>query len=69
MNDTASILIVDDEEVVRRSHLRSLTVTGCHAEAASDGQEALQKAHSSYSFPSMVYLSLPMHSATAFSPA
>ena len=42
MNDRASILIVDDEEVVRRSHLRSLSVTGCHAEAASDGQEALQ---------------------------
>ncbi len=42
MNDRASILIVDDEEVVRRSHLRSLAVTGCHAEAASDGKEALQ---------------------------
>ncbi len=41
MNDKASILIVDDEEVVRRSHLRSLAGTGCHAEAASDGQEAL----------------------------
>ena len=42
MNDKASILIVDDEEVVRRSHLRSLAVTGCHTEAASDGEEALQ---------------------------
>jgi DNA-binding NtrC family response regulator len=42
MNDKASILIVDDEEVVRRSHLRSLADTGCHAEAAGDGQEALQ---------------------------
>jgi len=41
MNDRASILIVDDEEVVRRSHLRSLAGTGCHAEAAGDGQEAL----------------------------
>ncbi len=37
MNDKASILIVDDEEVVRRSHLRSLADTGCHAEAAGDG--------------------------------
>ena len=42
MNDTASILIVDDEEVVRRSHLRSLADTGCRAEAAGDGQEAIQ---------------------------
>ena len=42
MSDRASILIVDDEEVVRRSHLRSLADTGCHTEAAGDGQEALQ---------------------------
>lgn len=42
MNDKASILIVDDEEVVRRSHLRSLAGTGCHTEAAQDGSEALR---------------------------
>jgi DNA-binding NtrC family response regulator len=42
MNDTASILIVDDEEVVRRSHLRSLAATGCRAEAAVDGSQALE---------------------------
>ena len=42
MNDRASILIVDDEEVVRRSHLRSLAVTGCHAEAAENGEQALR---------------------------
>jgi len=42
MNERASILIVDDEEVVRRSHLRSLADTGCHAEAAGTGQEALR---------------------------
>ena len=42
MNDKASILIVDDEEIVRRSHLRSLAGMGCHAEAAADGNEALQ---------------------------
>jgi DNA-binding NtrC family response regulator len=42
MNDTASILIVDDEEVVRHSHLRSLANTGCHTEAAEDGHEALR---------------------------
>jgi len=42
MKDKASILIVDDEEVVRRSHLRSLAETGCHAQAAADGMEALR---------------------------
>ena len=42
MNETASILIVDDEEVVRHSHLRSLAETGCHAEAAEDGQQAIR---------------------------
>jgi len=42
MNDRASILIVDDEEIVRRSHLRSLAETGCHAEAAGSGHEALR---------------------------
>jgi CheY-like chemotaxis protein len=42
MNDRASILIVDDEEVVRHSHLRSLADTGCHAEAAEDGRQAIR---------------------------
>jgi DNA-binding NtrC family response regulator len=42
MNDRANILIVDDEEVVRRSHLRSLASTGCNAQAAGDGNEALR---------------------------
>ena len=42
MNDRASILIVDDEEVVRRSHLRSLAGTGCRTRAAEDGSEALR---------------------------
>jgi two-component system response regulator HydG len=42
MKDKTSILIVDDEEIVRRSHLRSLAGTGCHAQAAEDGFEALR---------------------------
>ncbi len=42
MNDRANILIVDDEEVVRLSHLRSLESTDCNARAAADGKEALQ---------------------------
>ncbi len=41
MNEKASILIVDDEEVVRHSHLRSLADTGCYTEAAEDGNTAL----------------------------
>jgi DNA-binding NtrC family response regulator len=41
MNHRANILIVDDEEVVRLSHLRSLAGTGCNAQVAEDGKEAL----------------------------
>jgi len=42
MNDKANILIVDDEEVVRLSHLRSLESVDCNAQAAEDGGKALQ---------------------------
>ena len=42
MNEKANILIVDDEEVVRHSHLRSLEGTQCHARAAEGGSEAIQ---------------------------
>ncbi len=42
MNDKANILIVDDEEVVRLSHLRSLEGTECNACTAEDGRQALQ---------------------------
>jgi DNA-binding NtrC family response regulator len=41
MNEKANILIVDDEEVVRLSHLRSLESADCYAQAAEDGREAL----------------------------
>jgi len=41
MNDKANILIVDDEEVVRLSHLRSLEGTDCNTRAAEDGRQAL----------------------------
>jgi len=41
MNDKANILIVDDEEVVRRSHLRSLESADCNARAAEDGVSAI----------------------------
>ncbi len=42
MNERASILIVDDEEVVRLSHLRSLLGTNCNTQVAQDGNEALR---------------------------
>ncbi len=42
MNDKANILIVDDEEVVRLSHLRSLQSADCNARAAEDGRQAIQ---------------------------
>jgi two-component system response regulator HydG len=42
MNDKANILIVDDEEVVRFSHLRSLVGTNCNAQVAEGGNEALR---------------------------
>ena len=41
MNKKANVLIVDDEEVVRLSHLRSLEGANCSARAAEDGNEAL----------------------------
>lgn len=42
MNEKTKILVVDDEEVVRRSHLRTLERARCNVEAVRDGVEALQ---------------------------
>jgi DNA-binding NtrC family response regulator len=42
MSDKRKILIVDDDEVVRLSYLRSLESVSCGIEAASNGEEALQ---------------------------
>lgn len=42
MSDKTNILIVDDEEVVRLSHLRSLAGAHCNAEVAWNGHEALR---------------------------
>jgi len=41
MNNKANVLIVDDEEVVRLSHLRSLQSADCNARTAGDGTEAI----------------------------
>jgi DNA-binding NtrC family response regulator len=42
MIEKAKILVVDDEEVVRLSHLRTLSGEHCNVEAVWNGKEALQ---------------------------
>jgi len=41
MDAKASVLVVDDEEVVRRSYARILGEMDCDAQAAADGEQAL----------------------------
>lgn len=43
MVETTSILIVDDEEVVRQSYCRSLAGAHWHVEMAPSGEDALQR--------------------------
>jgi DNA-binding NtrC family response regulator len=40
---TGNVLVVDDDETVRVSYLRSLSGTECNVEAVSDGSEALRE--------------------------
>ena len=42
MNTRTRILVVDDEEIVRRSHMRILASVPCKVEAVRNGQQALQ---------------------------
>ena len=42
MDDKTKILVVDDEEVVRLSHIRTLASIHCNVEVVRDGKEALQ---------------------------
>jgi DNA-binding NtrC family response regulator len=42
MTDQVKILVVDDDETVRRSYSRSLTGASCSVEAAWNGEEALR---------------------------
>ena len=42
MDARASILVVDDEESVRRSYTRLLGEVDCDAQAAGDGEQALR---------------------------
>ncbi len=41
MDDKTKILVVDDEEVVRLSHIRTLASSHCNVEVVRDGKEAL----------------------------
>jgi DNA-binding NtrC family response regulator len=42
MDDKTKILVVDDEEVVRLSHIRTLASVHCNVEVVRDGSEALR---------------------------
>lgn len=42
MDEKTKILVVDDEEVVRLSHIRTLASIHCNVEVVRDGNEALQ---------------------------
>jgi DNA-binding NtrC family response regulator len=42
MDDRTKILVVDDEEVVRLSHIRTLASIHCNVEVVRDGKEALR---------------------------
>jgi DNA-binding NtrC family response regulator len=43
MNELRKILVVDDEEVVRLSHMRTLAGQSCNVEAVQGGAQALEK--------------------------
>lgn len=43
MDEKTRILVVDDEEVVRLSHIRTLASMHCDVEVVPDGSEALRK--------------------------
>ncbi len=42
MDEKTKILVVDDEEVVRLSHIRTLASVHCNVEVVKNGEEALQ---------------------------
>ena len=43
MDEMRKVLVVDDEEIVRLSHMRTLAGQSCNVEAARGGEEALEK--------------------------
>jgi DNA-binding NtrC family response regulator len=42
MNTNTRVLVVDDEEIVRRSHMRILASVPCKVEAVPNGKQALE---------------------------
>jgi DNA-binding NtrC family response regulator len=42
MDETRKVLVVDDDEIVRLSHMRTLAGQSCHVEAARGGEQALE---------------------------
>ena len=43
MNQMRKVLVVDDEEIVRLSHMRTLAGQSCNVEAVHGGAQALEK--------------------------
>jgi DNA-binding NtrC family response regulator len=43
MEEIRKVLVVDDEEIVRLSHMRTLAGQSCSVESARGGEEALEK--------------------------
>ncbi len=43
MSNRSSVLIVDDEEIVRRAHTRSLQSSGCDTRIAENGDGAIRE--------------------------
>jgi len=43
MDETRKVLVVDDEEIVRLSHMRTFAGQSCIVESACGGDEALEK--------------------------
>ncbi len=43
MDEMRKVLVVDDEEIVRLSHIRTLAGQSCNVEAARAGEQALEK--------------------------
>ncbi len=42
MNDKANILVIDDEEIVRLSYLRTLASEHCNVQTVTNGQDAIR---------------------------
>lgn len=52
------ILVIDDEESIRKSFLLSLEDTACHVETAASGEEGIEKFKKNK--PALIFLDLKM---------